>query len=160
MTTSDKYEGKHCEICGTGTDITRDHIIPKWLERRFAYFQLDVYIVNNDQYLCKSHNSQKGGKIDYKDIRVRNFIKKFIGMLEEKLRDVEETIRIEKFKSTMEEKRLKDTEIKVVKVVKKKEKPVIELSNEENEIIESKERVRNKRENKAKEKKDLDEIKF
>lgn len=102
---SKKYEGKHCEVCGTGEDITRDHIIPKWLERRFVYFDLSVYVVNNDQYLCKTHNSNKGGKIDYRDERVRRFLRKFIAMIEDKTREVELEIRTERFRATMTEKK-------------------------------------------------------
>lgn len=154
MTIGDKYEGKHCEVCGTPIDITRDHIIPKWLERRFAYFQLEVFIVNNDQYLCKAHNYAKGGIIDYEDVRVRKFLRKFISMLEEKLRQVEEKIRVEKFQKTMETKRLKDIELK------KKETPVVNLF-EGREIVEDpKAKGRKRHENKAKDKEDVSGIKF
>ena len=100
-----KYKGKHCEICGVGADITRDHIIPKWLERRFEYFQLDVYMVNNDQYLCRLHNGQKGGIIDYRDERVRRFLRKFIKMIENKIRDVEAELKSERMKATLKVKR-------------------------------------------------------
>lgn len=104
------YEGKHCEVCGLGKDITRDHIIPKWLEKRLPFFQLDFYMVNNDQYLCKAHNYQKGGIIDYQDTRVRRFIRKFINALEDKLTKAETEIRVAKMKATLEEKKRKQNE--------------------------------------------------
>lgn len=100
-----KYKNKHCEKCGTSSDITRDHIIPKWFERRFKYFQFEVYMVNNDQYLCESHNLEKGGIIDYKDERVRRFLRRFIEMIDDKIREAEKGIRIEKMKATIEAKK-------------------------------------------------------
>lgn len=105
-----KYEGKHCEVCGTPLKITRDHIVPKWLENRFSYFQLDIYMVNNDQYLCETHNSRKGGIIDYKDERVRRFLRKFIKALDDRIVAVEKEIRTERFKATMEAKKLTENE--------------------------------------------------
>lgn len=115
---SGKYKGKHCEECGVSVNITRDHIIPKWLERRFEYFGLDVYIVSNEQYLCGQHNQNKGGKIDYRDERVRRFLKKFVEMLTNKINSVEKEIRAERFRETMADKKTKQKDDKETDGVK------------------------------------------
>lgn len=112
----EKYKGKHCEVCGTPSEITRDHIVPKWLERRFEYFQFEVYMVNNDQYLCKTHNQNKGGVIDYTDERVRRFLKRFIQMIQHKIDVAERDVRNERTKEMVEERKSE--------IEKNKSKPV------------------------------------
>ena len=148
-----KYAGKHCEKCGTDKDITRDHIIPRWLVKGLSFFLLDVYIVNNDQYLCKTHNLEKGAILDYKDERVRRFLRRFCVMITQKLDEFERQTRRERAQATMETMRLNDIEFG------KGEKPagnVFKIENEtEVEKNIGKDKVREKRKNK-----ELDGIKF
>ena len=149
MNITEKYKGKHCEVCGTDKNITRDHIIPKWLEKRFPFFGLDIHIVNNDQYLCDVHNTQKGGKIDYSDERVRRFLRKFVIILQEKLEDVDREIKLEKHK--------------VIKEARKNEQDAFDRVEYEKLKKEQEERAKNKaKDDKKREatKKELNGIKF
>lgn len=56
-----------CAICGTTKNLTRDHIIPKWLYKR-ADKIIPGYSVTMDrvqtQKLCYWHNREKGGSLD------------------------------------------------------------------------------------------------
>ena len=67
--------------------LTIDHIVPDWLVKRIDLFQVNLIIVGNKERICADCNIDKGGIVDYKDPRVKKFIKEFVIQLEEKVND-------------------------------------------------------------------------
>ncbi|MCH7541857.1 hypothetical protein IH981_03760 [Patescibacteria group bacterium] len=77
---------ERCAKCDTTKDLTMDHIIPEWLTKRIELFDISIILIGNTQKLCKDHNTEKAGKIDYKDEKVREFMAAFVREIEKKLK--------------------------------------------------------------------------
>lgn len=56
---------KSCVKCGATDNLTKDHIIPKWIYKRSHFFHFGKNLGReNIQLLCQSCNLKKGGMID------------------------------------------------------------------------------------------------
>lgn len=54
-----------CEKCGTTSDLTKDHIIPKWMYKKAHIFGFKKNRgKENIQVLCHKCNNEKGGFVD------------------------------------------------------------------------------------------------
>lgn len=54
-----------CVKCGSEVELTKDHIIPKWIYKRCNVFGFKKNLgAQNKQTLCKVCNFKKGGAID------------------------------------------------------------------------------------------------
>jgi 5-methylcytosine-specific restriction endonuclease McrA len=70
-----------CVECGRNYDLTVDHILPVWLielcvsdnEDRFRWL---YETEENFQFMCKYCNDAKRGKVDKKDPKVKELLKK------------------------------------------------------------------------------------
>ena len=80
-----------CEICGTTEDLTKDHIVPKWLMKRLPAFgsKLKGGIHgkhnSNIQTLCRPCNSEKGGKIIWESPRTREVMENLMDTIRAEL---------------------------------------------------------------------------
>lgn len=71
-----------CVKCGATEDLSKDHIIPKWIYKRAEEFGFKKNLGGrNKQIMCKPCNFKKGGGIDCSSeigrifwTRVRNLI--------------------------------------------------------------------------------------
>lgn len=55
-----------CVNCGSTEKLTVDHIIPKWLYKKFDIFGLKKNLgKSNIQILCSQCNNEKGGLPDF-----------------------------------------------------------------------------------------------
>lgn len=75
-----------CTLCETVAMLTEDHIVPKWFINRLENFGISIIIIGNIQKLCQPCNSKKGGVLDYKDPRVKEFMQAFISELQKKIK--------------------------------------------------------------------------
>jgi len=72
-----KYDGKHCFLCGGTQKITREHVIPKWLLKRFKLYNQTYSLLNGTsiqyRYLtvpcCKTCNSTYLSDLENNQIR-------------------------------------------------------------------------------------------
>lgn len=82
-------EGAVCVWCGTKDNLTRDHIIPKWLSVRLHYFGIKNFSKkNNIQILCnKCNNAHKGGRLDFQDKTVRETMREVKNFINRNLRE-------------------------------------------------------------------------
>ena len=67
-----------CPLCGTGNvQLTKDHIVPKWILKRVPFRTLGIDLRMNDsanmQYICAPCNSYKGGSIDVSTVVGRQY---------------------------------------------------------------------------------------
>lgn len=88
-----------CPVCGDLEMMTDDHIVPQWLVRRILHFGLDWskktdiehapvnYLRKFKRRICQKCNNKKGGKIDWTDSIVRNFMHTFATKILEKLNE-------------------------------------------------------------------------
>lgn len=83
---------KACVKCGATDELTRDHIIPRWIYKRSNLLQLRGLKKNlgakNYQWLCDRCNSKKGGSIDVSTEIGRDFWLKLRDAIDEQLRKV------------------------------------------------------------------------
>lgn len=87
---------KICPKCFKEVEVlTFDHRIPKWLLTKMGYFgfgRLKVSRLRRNnllmlrQMICVTCNTNKGGKIDWSDPLVREFMSQFVLMIIEKLK--------------------------------------------------------------------------
>lgn len=79
-----------CPKCGKDNRMSRDHIVPRWLLRRIGQFGLNKLKQNRlvpelvFQKICVVCNYEKGGKIDYDNPIVNDFMLKFAHAILEK----------------------------------------------------------------------------
>lgn len=73
-----------CEKCGSQENLTRDHIIPEWFRIKARCFGFRIHTGKSSlpnfrkyQTLCKKCNLNKGGKIDWSNEVVRDYLRKF-----------------------------------------------------------------------------------
>lgn len=73
-----------CSKCGSDKDLTRDHVIPDWFRSKVHNFGFRIHtgkstFPNYQKYqtLCKECNLKKGGKIDWSNEVVREYMRKF-----------------------------------------------------------------------------------
>lgn len=69
---------KLCAKCGSTDNITRDHIIPRWIMVRIHMFGIKAALPegwSNFQDLCESCNLIKGGKVDWENPIVREYMR-------------------------------------------------------------------------------------
>ncbi len=69
-----------CPKCNKEKEkLTKDHVIPKWLLRRLHNYGIKrckaPKVVN--EMICSSCNVRKGGKLDYSNPEVREFMRWF-----------------------------------------------------------------------------------
>lgn len=65
---------KRCVKCGSEEELTKDHIIPKWIYKRSQYLGFKKNLgKKNEQILCSKCNSKKAGGIDVTTEIGRNF---------------------------------------------------------------------------------------
>lgn len=58
-------EDKKCIKCDSTIELTKDHIIPKWIYKRCNIFGFKKNLgARNKQVMCKVCNFKKGGAID------------------------------------------------------------------------------------------------
>lgn len=82
-----EYKGlkeKICQICKVRPADTIDHIIPQWLADRAHFFGLEKPL-KNIRPACGQCNHEKGGRIDYRNEKVSNFMERLIKKIEEQL---------------------------------------------------------------------------
>ena len=79
-----------CARCGKVTDYrTVDHVVPKWLSNKVKQGNMGVQIpkkyYESTEMVCSPCNRKKGGKLYFKDKRVRVFLRELIKQLESRL---------------------------------------------------------------------------
>ena len=80
-----------CPKCGKEAALTKDHIIPKWIYKRFPHKQIGLAKnlgVKNHQYICSPCNSKKGNCIDCSTEVGREFWTKFRDAINKELEKV------------------------------------------------------------------------
>jgi hypothetical protein len=65
-----------CLKCDVISQMTEDHIIPKWFRKMLPEFGIKIPAQNEIQMVCQKCNSTKGGKLDYSHSTTRDFMKK------------------------------------------------------------------------------------
>lgn len=79
-----------CLKCDKITEMTEDHVVPQWFNKALANFGLVKLQNGITEMVCKECNSNKGGKIDFTDERVRETMKKFVTYFIEEIRKHEQ----------------------------------------------------------------------
>lgn len=79
-----------CLKCDTITEMTQDHVIPQWFNKALLNFGLPKLQSALIEMVCQKCNSNKGGKLDFTDERVRNILKPFARHFVEEIRKHEE----------------------------------------------------------------------
>ncbi len=83
-----------CPSCLEEAEMTRDHIVPRWLRIRIQEFGMTHFDICNRaglrpglyERICHPCNLAKGGKIDYSVPEVQLYIATFIKMVAEQIR--------------------------------------------------------------------------
>jgi len=69
-----------CLKCDTVTEMTEDHVFPKWFRKLIANIGLTqaTGITSGIELVCKKCNSEKGGKVNFAHENSRGIVKKII----------------------------------------------------------------------------------
>lgn len=79
-----------CLKCDEVGEVTEDHLVPQWFNKSLPNFGLSKLQNAVIEILCKKCNTNKGGKIDFDDARVREVMKKFAQHFVDEIRKREE----------------------------------------------------------------------
>jgi len=79
-----------CLKCDDITEMTEDHVIPQWFNKALLNFGLVKLQSGVIEMVCKKCNSNKGGKLDFADVRVRETMKNFTTHFVQEIRKYEE----------------------------------------------------------------------
>lgn len=73
-----------CPLCGYEGQLTKDHIIPKWLYANIHLLGMKKNLgQRNIQYICSHCNSRKGGRPDFKNPIAKGLKKKIIKYIQD-----------------------------------------------------------------------------
>lgn len=79
---------KECVKCGSTKNLTKDHIIPKWIYKRSGHFDINFKKnlgKKNTQIMCLDCNVEKSGYIDCSTEMGRDFWTKIRDRINEEL---------------------------------------------------------------------------
>lgn len=91
-----------CIKCGMESEMTKDHIIPQWMRLYAAYFGLSHGQICKTaglgtymrRKLCAPCNYAKTGNIDFSDQEVRKYMRAFLVLCYEKIKEAEKGIKL------------------------------------------------------------------
>lgn len=76
-----------CLRCDAVGEVTRDHVVPEWLNKAFENFGNTNLKSDLIEMVCKKCNQDKGGKIDLSNKNVFEVMDKFIQHWNKKIED-------------------------------------------------------------------------
>jgi len=79
-----------CLKCDSVAEMTQDHVVPQWFNKALENFGLKTLQSSMIELVCQKCNSNKGGKIDFTDERVREVMKRFTAHFAQEIRKHEQ----------------------------------------------------------------------